>query len=360
MTEAEYNRRRAAAAAMLEERRLEALLVSSPANVRYLTGFTGSHGLAVLTVRSTLLFTDSRYQLQATQQTACRVRTVSGSLYEAVAKWLKDKTFRNLGFDPARLSHGDFLALRAAPARLVPTSGLVEELRTVKSSAEIALIRASVELASQAFEHILRLVRPGITELDLAAELDHRMRKLGAERPAFETIVASGRRSALPHASPTSKRLSRNGLLLIDAGAQRAGYCSDMTRTLHLGRPKTEVRRRYAAVLEAQRAAIAAIAAVREGVTAASVDRAARRVLKAHGLEAAFVHACGHGLGLEIHEPPRLGKGQHTRLKAGMAITIEPGVYLQEFGGIRIEDTVVVTPRGCDVLTPASKEFLTI
>jgi len=357
MTEAEYSRRRAAAAALLEERRLEALLVSSPANVRYLTGFTGSNGLAVLTGRGAVLFTDPRYKLQAGQETACRVRTARGSLYEAVAKWLKNKRILRIGFDPARLAHRDFLLLRAAPSRLTPAVGLVEELRMVKSPAEIALIRASVELASRAFQQTLRLVRPGITELDLAAELDRRMRKLGAERPAFDTLVACGRRTALVHASPTSKKLSRNGLLLIDAGALRAGYCSDMTRTLYLGRPAAEVQRRYAAVLEAQ---LAAIAAVREGVTAASVDRAARRVLKAHGLEAAFVHACGHGLGLEIHEPPRLGKGQQTRLKAGMAITIEPGVYLQESGGIRIEDTVVVTPRGCDVLTPASKEFLTI
>lgn len=357
MTEAEYSRRRAAAAALLEERRLEALLVSSAANVRYLTGFTGSNGLAVLSKGGAVLFTDPRYQLQAAQETACRVRTPRGSLYEAVAKWLKQKRFRNLGFDPARLTHRDFLALRAAPARLAPTSGLVEELRMVKSPAEIALIRASVDLASRAFEQTLRLVRPGITELDLAAELDHRMRQLGAERPAFDTLVASGRRTALVHASPTSKKLSRNGLLLIDTGALRAGYCSDMTRTLYLGRPAAVVRKRYAAVLEAQ---LAAIAAVREGVTAASVDRAARRVLEAHGLEAAFVHACGHGLGLEIHEAPRLGKGQQTRLKAGMAITIEPGVYLQEFGGIRIEDTVLVTAGGCDVLTPASKQFLTV
>jgi Xaa-Pro aminopeptidase len=308
MNEHEYRRRRAAAAAMLEERRLEALLVSSPASVRYLTGFTGSNGLAVLTADSAVLFTDSRYRLQAVRQTACSVRTVSGSIYEAVSRWLKKKPFRNLGFDPARLSYVDFLALRAAPARLEPAAGLIEELRMVKSPAEIALIRASVELASRAFEHILRLVRPGITELDLAAELDHRMRKLGAERPAFETIVAAGLRSALPPARPTSKRLSRNGLLLIDAGAQRAGYCSDMTRTLFLGRPGVGVRRRYAAVLEAQ---LAAISAVREGVTAASVDRAARRCSRPMAWRRPSCMPAPR-LGLEIHEPPRLGKGQQT------------------------------------------------
>jgi len=227
----------------------------------------------------------------------------------------------------------------------------------VKSTAEIELIRRAVSITSQAFDRCLRLVRPGISELDLAAELDHRMRKLGAERPAFETIVASGLRAALPHASPTAKVLASNELLLVDMGAVRGGYCGDMTRTVFVGRPGARFRRLYGAVLEAQ---LAAVATVREGVAAGSVDRAARRALKAHGLDGAFVHACGHGLGLEIHEQPRLGRGERSRLKAGMAITIEPGVYLQEFGGIRIEDTVVVTRNGCEILTPTSKELLTI
>jgi Xaa-Pro aminopeptidase len=227
----------------------------------------------------------------------------------------------------------------------------------VKSPQEIDLIRRSVLLNSEAFERAIRRVRPGMSEMDLASELEYQMRRLGAEKPAFETIVASGARSAMPHAGPTSKLLARNELLLVDMGAVRDGYSSDMTRMAFLGRPGPKIRQLYRAVLEAQEAARAA---VREGVTAEQVDRAARSVLKAHGLDRAFLHSCGHGLGLEVHESPRLGRGDRTRLKAGMAVTLEPGVYLQEFGGIRIEDTVVVARSGCEVLTPTPRKLLAL
>jgi Xaa-Pro aminopeptidase len=190
--------------------------------------------------------------------------------------------------------------------------------------------------------------------MDLAAEIDYRMRKLGAERPAFDTIVASGARSALPHAQPSATILGRNELLLIDMGAALAGYASDMTRVLFLGCPGSRIKRIYNAVLEAQ---LAAIDAVRPGVTAAHVDGAARRSLRKKGLEKAFVHSTGHGLGLEIHEPPRIGRADKTSLREGMTITIEPGAYLEGFGGVRIEDTVVVTKAGCEILTPTSKKL---
>ena len=357
MTQAEYSRRRAAASGLLAEHRLDGLLVSSAANVRYLTGFAGSNALLLVLEGPAVLFTDSRYRLQAAGETRCSVRIARGSLFAAVAKWLPRSGIRRLGFDPKGLTHAAFLSLKGGALRLKPASGLVEGLRMVKSPAEIELIRRAVNIGSQAFDRCLRLARPGMSELDLAAELDHRMRRLGAERPAFETIVASGRRAALPHASPTAKALASNELLLVDMGAVHEGYSGDMTRTVFVGRPGSRVKRLYASVLESQQAALAA---VREGVAAGSVDRAARRVLKAHRLDRAFVHACGHGLGLEIHEPPRLGRGERTRLKAGMAITIEPGVYLQEFGGIRIEDTVIVTRNGCEILTPTSKELLTV
>jgi Xaa-Pro aminopeptidase len=180
------------------------------------------------------------------------------------------------------------------------------------------------------------------------------MRRLGAEKPSFETIVASGARSALPHAHPTGARLKLGQLLLIDMGAFVDGYASDMTRMLFLGRPGARVKRLYRAVLEAQ---LAAIDAVRPGVTTSHVDRQARHVLKKFGLDRAFVHSTGHGLGLEIHELPRIGRKDKTLLAAGMAITIEPGAYLEGFGGVRIEDTVVVTAGGCEVLTPTSKEL---
>jgi Xaa-Pro aminopeptidase len=224
-----------------------------------------------------------------------------------------------------------------------------------KSPAEIEQIRQSVRVNSEAYARTLRRVRLGMRERDIAAELDYQMRLHGAEKPAFDTIVAAGVRSALPHSQPTSRRLEENDLLLIDMGACLDGYMSDMTRMAFLGIPTKRVRTLYGAVLEAQ---MAGIDAVRPGVTAARVDGAAREVLKRHGLDREFVHSTGHGLGLEIHEGPRIGKKDQTVLRAGMVITIEPGAYIDRFGGVRIEDTVLVTANGCEVLTPTTKEFV--
>ena len=379
MKQPEHSQRRALAVSWLARYKLDALLVSSPANIRYLTGFTGSNGLLLLRPGSAVLLTDPRYELQAAieaaphepqatgherratshePRAAVTVRIARGSLFAAVAKWLRGEGIRRLGLEKGHLSHETFLFLEdhvPSGLRLVPTAGLIEGLRMVKSPQEVEQIRLSVRLNSEAFARALRRARPGISELDLATELEYHMRKLGAEKPAFDTIVACGARSAMPHASPSSKPLARNELLLIDMGALRDGYASDMTRMAFFGRPGRRVSQLYRSVLEAQEAARAA---VREGVMAESVDRAARRVLKAHGLDRSFVHSCGHGLGLEIHEVPRLGRGNKTRLEAGMAVTLEPGVYLQGFGGIRIEDTVVVTRNGCEILTPTSKELL--
>jgi Xaa-Pro aminopeptidase len=225
----------------------------------------------------------------------------------------------------------------------------------VKSEAEIALVERSVQTNSAAYEKAMRRVRPGASEADLAAEIEYQMRRLGAQKPAFDTLVASGARSALPHAQATANRLENNQLLLVDVGASQDGYASDMTRMAFLGKPGGKVKRLYQAVLEAQ---LAALDAVRPGVRAEQVDRAARRILRAAGLDKAFVHSTGHGLGLEIHEPPRIGRRDRTVLAAGMAITIEPGAYLEGFGGVRIEDTVVVTGSGCRILTPTAKELL--
>ena len=227
----------------------------------------------------------------------------------------------------------------------------------VKSADEIARIRRSVETNSRAFDQAVARVRVGMKEQDLAAELEYRMRRLGAEKPSFDTIVAGGVRSALPHAQPTAAALKSGDLVVVDMGAVQDGYCSDMTRMLFLGQPTTKVKRTYRAVLEAQ---LAGIDAVRAGATTVGVDRAARDVLKGYGLDKAFVHSTGHGLGLEIHEPPRIGKRDKKRLQTGMAITIEPGVYLEGFGGIRIEDTVMVTDKGCEVLTETSKDLRVI
>jgi Xaa-Pro aminopeptidase len=227
----------------------------------------------------------------------------------------------------------------------------------VKSAAEIEAIRISVELNSRALDQSLRRFKPSMSEMDLAAEIEYRMRRLGAERPSFETIVAAGERSALPHARPTSKAIGTDHLLLIDMGSSVAGYASDMTRTFAVGKLAGKTRRMYGAVLESQ---LAAIDAIKPGVLCGSVDGAARKVLRGYGLDRLFVHSTGHGLGLEIHEPPRVGRKEQTKLEAGMVITVEPGVYEAGVGGIRIEDTVVVTDDGCQSLTPTPKELVVL
>ena len=339
--------------------KIDGLLVSGLPNVRYLSGFTGSNALLLVTPDSQTLFTDPRYTIQAGQECGCAVRTVKGrALHAAAAQFIQRKRLKKIGFEKARLTFEAYQLLREhlpLGASLKPLAGILEKLRMIKTADEIARIRRSVLTNSEAFDRTIKRMRAGVSESSIAAELEYQMRLLGAEKPAFETIVAGGPHSALPHASPTEQVLRGNEPLLIDMGAFQRGYASDMTRTVFLGKPGAKTRPMYQAVLDAQ---LAAISAVRPGVTAQQVDRVARQVLKSHGLAKEFVHSTGHGLGLEIHEPPRLGKNDKTRLAAGMVITIEPGVYIEGVGGVRIEDTVVVTNTGCEVLTPTSKEMM--
>lgn len=360
MTGSIYQRRRQAVAAGLAEHKLDALLVVLSPNLRYLSGFTGSNGSLLLSAGRAILFTDPRYQIQARQESAgsaCEVRIAKGPLVPALASAIARLGWKRIGYEPARMTCDFFEALKnklPMRASLEPVDGWIEALRSIKSAAEIDLIRRSVQTNSRAFEQAAARVRPGMTESGLAAEIEYRMRRLGAEKPSFETIVATGKRTALPHAQPTSAAIHPGSLLLVDMGTQQDGYCHDMTRMLFLGNPGARVKRAYRAVLEAQ---LAAVDAVRPGVAAARVDAVARKVLKGYGLDRAFIHSTGHGLGLEIHEPPRIGRRAKDHLEAGMTITIEPGVYLEDFGGIRIEDTVVVTPQGCEILTPTSKDL---
>jgi len=341
------------------ELKVDALIVSALPNIRYLTGFTGDNALAVATPDSITLFTDPRFTIQAGEECSCKTVTVAkGGLEPAAAELVRKKKWKRIGFESTRLAYDSYHRLKGAlppGAALKPLAGAVERLRMIKSADELARIRQSVLTNSRAFANTVRGLRPGLTEFEIAAQLEFEMRRFGGEKAAFDSIVAAGDRSALPHARPTGRRISNDELLLIDMGTCQDGYMSDMTRVLFLGRPPQRLRNMYKAVAEAQ---LAAIDAVRPGVTAGEVDRKARRVLESHGLGKAFVHSTGHGLGLEIHEPPRIGRKDPTKLDAGMTITIEPGAYVEGFGGIRIEDTVVVTRAGCEVLTPTSKEFM--
>jgi Xaa-Pro aminopeptidase len=356
----EFEARRRTVSAGLAEHKVDAMLVSFGPNLRYLSGFTGSNGSLLVLPDKAILFTDPRYTIQARQEAACQVRIAKGPLLLDVVAAIAKLGLRRIGYEPSKMTCEFFDSLKSRlpmKASVEPVNGWVEKLRMLKSPDEIARIRRSVDTNSRAFEQAVTRVKPGMKEQDLAAELEYRMRRLGAEKPSFETIVAGGARSALPHAQPTVAALESGQLVVVDMGAVQDGYCSDMTRMLFLGSPSAKVKRTYRAVLEAQ---LAGLDAVRAGASTVRVDRAARQVLKGYGLDRAFVHSTGHGLGLEIHEPPRIAKREPSKLQTGMAITIEPGVYLEGFGGIRIEDTVVVTDKGCEILTQTSKDLRVI
>jgi Xaa-Pro aminopeptidase len=340
----------------LKPARTNAFLATALPNVRYLTGFTGSNAALLLTDERALLFTDPRYRTQASRESDCEIRIAKGPVSQEIAIAVQRLGLKSVAFERNRIGFEEYQVLTEAltRVRLRPLTGAVEALRMLKSADEIAAIRNSVRVNSLALDQALRHFKPSMTEVDLAAEIEYRMRRLGADGTAFDTIVASGERTALPHAHPVARRMQGDQLLLIDMGANVAGYASDMTRTFGLGKLDAKIRRMYRAVLESQ---LAAIDAVKPGASCAQVDRAARSVLRGYGLEKLFVHSTGHGLGLEIHERPRVGRKEATKLEPGMAITIEPGVYQEGTGGIRIEDTVVVTTRGCEILTPTSKEL---
>ena len=355
----EYGLRRERLLPAFQQARADAFLITALPNIRYLAGFTGSNANLLITRDRALLFTDPRYLTQAPQESDCEVKIAKGPLTDEIRKWKARLKITSLAFEQNRIAYDDYSELRNAikGVRFKALAGAVEALRMVKSPVEIATIRASVQLNSAALEQALRRFKASMTEVDLAAEIEYCMRKLGADGTAFDTIVASGTRSALPHAHPSSHPINRDQLLLVDMGASVAGYASDMTRTYAVGKLDAKIRRMYRAVMESQ---LAAIDAIGPGVPCARIDAAARGVLRGYGLDKLFLHSTGHGLGLEIHERPRVGRKEGTKLEEGMVITVEPGVYAEGLGGIRIEDTVVVTERGSEVLTPTGKELVVL
>jgi Xaa-Pro aminopeptidase len=343
---------------------LSGLLVTHLPDVRYLCGFTGSSAALAVTRRAARMFTDGRYSTQAREEVqGAQVEIVMRAPAIAAVEWLAAQPGAEFGgFDPAWTTVAELQRWKAAlPSKLrrsflTPIAApLVEPLRLVKDEDELRIMGEAALLGCRLFDHILGYLRPGLREMEVAAELEHQARLLGAEGMSFETIVASGERSALPHGQATSARLPKRGFLTLDFGIIHDGYCSDMTRTVHFGSPRPEERDVYRAVLEAQEAGVAAVSA---GAMCGEVDEAARSVLRDAGLAEAFSHSTGHGVGLEIHEAPRIGANQARRLQAGMVITIEPGVYLEGRFGVRIEDMVSVTRNGRQVLTPAPKALI--
>ncbi len=345
--------------------RIDALLISHLPNIRYLCGFTGSAGLLLEDDTQSFFFTDVRYDTQSREEVkGAKVVIASKAVFSALAESLGRRTKRRKGWAIAIESEHLTVAEKkklgeALPAgfRLRDATAIVEAARMVKDDDELVLIRAAVQLGATLFDRVLEVLKPGIKESEVAAEMEYAARRAGAEEMSFPTIVASGARSALPHGRASSQVIAPNGFVVCDFGVILGGYCSDQTRTVWVGKPDKEARFAYDAVREAQEAAIAA---VRPGATVGEVDAAARKVLRKVGLARYFTHSTGHGVGLEIHEAPRVAAGQTEVLRPGMVITIEPGVYFPGKWGIRIEDMVTVNEGGCEVLTPTRKDFLAV
>jgi Xaa-Pro aminopeptidase len=347
----------------LPKHKLDAILVGHLPNIRYLCGFSGSAGLLVASDREIEFFTDGRYTAQAHEEVkGARIRIQQGkSAFSAAMNWLTQrKRIKLLGIEAAYMTVADreVLAKRAGRSvRLMNAPPLIERMRMVKSAEEIGKISAACHLGAQLLDTVTGAMRPGRSESQVAGQLELAARHAGADQMAFTTIIAGGKRSALPHGRASAAPIPEKGFVVCDFGVILSGYCSDMTRTLHVGRPSAEARRVYEAVREAQQAALEA---VRPGKTVGEVDAAARKLLHKRALGKYFTHSTGHGLGLEIHEAPRVAAGQTEVLRPGMVITIEPGVYLPGEFGVRIEDTVVVTESGCEILTKCPKELLSV
>jgi Xaa-Pro aminopeptidase len=353
----------------LRDGALDALVVTNPENRRYLSGFTGhddhadSAGTLLVGLSDLLLITDGRYAEQAVAECAeLRVVVRQDKWSPLVIESLRALAAQRVGIEATHLTvaQRDDLAVaadeHAHALELVPTRGLVETLRVVKDAEEVALIERAVAITDETFAYLTTYLRPGLTEREVAGEIERVMRAHGAEDLAFAPIVAGGPNAARPHAVPTDRPLATGETIIIDMGARYAGYCSDMTRTVCLGEPTDEMRAVYAAVLRAQQVCEDGLC---PGMTGLQADALARDALAAVGRAEQFIHGTGHGLGLEIHEDPRIGRfGAENVLTAGMVVTVEPGAYISGWGGVRIEDTVLLTASGSRVLTRSPKPLV--
>lgn len=343
--------------AQLKEDKIDALLVTNPYNRRYLTGFTGTAGVAIVSQEDAVFITDFRYTEQAEKEVeGFRIVQHTKTMIEEVAEQSKRMNVDTLGFEKEDMSYGLYeLYNQHVTANLKPVAGLIEKLRIVKSAEEIAVLKQAAKIADDAFEHIIQYIRPGITELDVSNELEFFMRKQGATSSSFSIIVASGHRSALPHGVASSKVIESGDFVTLDYGALYNGYISDITRTVAVGEPSDQLKEIYAITLEAQERALREIKA---GMTGIEADRIARDYITEHGYGEAFGHSTGHGIGLEVHEAPGLSFKSETVLEPNMVVTVEPGIYLPQIGGVRIEDDIIITENGNERLTFATKELL--
>lgn len=335
----------------MDENNCQGFIVSHPANMYYLSGFSGE-GVLFIDVERQIILTDGRYlEAAAAECPGFEARQTSDQNLVELSGGSK-----KVGIESTHVTYQRFQTWqRIIGEKLQPQAALIEQLRSVKDESEIDLIREAVHIGDQVYLTILPMLQPGISERAVALEIDHQLKLMGCDKEAFETIVISGRRTSMPHGKPSEKEIEKGELVTMDFGGFYRCYAGDMTRTVAVGKSCSRTRSMYGRVLEAQ---LEAIATVEAGRTCREVDEAARRVFKKYELDSYFLHSTGHGLGLEIHEMPAVSSRSETVLKENMVITIEPGVYLQDWGGVRIEDVVLVKSGGHQVLTKSGKDLV--
>ncbi|KMK76983.1 M24 family metallopeptidase [Alkalihalobacillus pseudalcaliphilus] len=346
--------------AKLSENKVDALIIASGINRRYVTGFSGSAGIALVSEKEALFITDFRYVEQAKEQAkGFEIIQHTGPITEELAKQIERLGVKYVGFEKTHVTYSTFEAYKAAvtSAQLVPVGGIVEGLRLYKDEAEISVMKEAAKIADAAFEHIITFIKPGVREIDVSNELEFFMRKQGAISSSFDIIVASGYRSALPHGVASDKVINEGELVTLDYGAYYQGYCSDITRTLAVGEISDELRKIYDTVFEAQKRGMEGIKA---GITGIQADALTRDYIKEQGYGEYFGHSTGHGLGMEVHEAPGLSFKSDTVLEPGMVVTVEPGIYIPNVGGTRIEDDILITKEGNESFTSSPKELITL
>ncbi|MGE6369141.1 M24 family metallopeptidase [Planococcus kocurii] len=340
----------------MNSQNIEALLITSSFNLRYITGFTGTAGLAIVTQEKAVFITDFRYTEQANDQVEDFVVVqAEKNLTDEAFKTVKSLAIQTLAFEQDHMTYATAMQYKSKmDIELQPVSDLVEKIRMVKTPEEITILKAAAKIADDAFEHICGFIRPGLTELEVSNELEFFMRKQGATSSSFDIIVASGLRSALPHGVATDKIIEKGDMVTLDFGALYNGYISDITRTVAVGQPSEKMKEVYDVVLKAQELGVEKIG---PGISGIEADAIARDYIKSKGYGDAFGHSTGHGIGLEVHEGPGLSFKSETILEPNMAVTVEPGIYLPGIGGVRIEDDILITESGNERLTNSTKEL---
>ncbi|HJV45016.1 MAG TPA: Xaa-Pro peptidase family protein [Bacillota bacterium] len=346
--------------AKLAEHNLDGILLTSPYNRRYISGFTGSAGYLLITQTQAILITDFRYTEQAAQQApGFEIIRHNGPIVQEVLHKIKELSLRKIGFEKQFVTYSLFEELNDTDSQIewVGVQGIIEELRMIKNIVEQELIKEACKIADKAFEHIITFIKPGVTEKEVALELEFAMRKLGADSVSFDTIVASGYRSALPHGVASNKMIQSGELVTLDFGAYYKGYVSDMTRTVAVGEPSDQLKEIYHIVQKAQ---LAGVSNIKAGIKGKDADALTRDIIIEAGYGEYFGHSTGHGIGLEVHEGPGLSSKSDVILRSGMVVTVEPGIYISQLGGVRIEDDVIITENGCEIITHSPKDLIII